>query len=285
MRSNHIISISELQAALPAGNIRLLDATFLLPTMQRDAEAEFAAAHIPGAQFFDIDKIADETVDLPHMLPDASAFAASVRALGINSDSPIVVYDNSPFLSAARCWWMFRYFGHEDIRVLDGGLSGWIAAGGAVSSDVQTPITGNFQASQPKNVGHISYTELRAAIESDAAPQIIDARAAPRFEGSAPEPRAGISSGHMPGACNLPISTLLDENGFLRSDAEIKALFERLPVDYAQPLITSCGSGVTAAGLTLGLAILGIENVRLYDGSWSEWASHADSPIEKGPAV
>ena len=253
--------------------------------MQRDAKAEFAAAHIPGAQFFDIDKIADETVDLPHMLPDTSAFAASVRALGINVDSQIVVYDNSPFLSAARCWWMFRYFGHEDIRVLDGGLSGWIAAGGAVSSDVQTPITGNFQASQPKNVGHISYTELRAAIESDAAPQIIDARAAPRFEGSAPEPRAGISSGHMPGACNLPISTLLDENGFLRSDAEIKALFERLPVDYAQPLITSCGSGVTAAGLTLGLAILGIENVRLYDGSWSEWASHADSPIEKGPAV
>ena len=285
MRSNHIISISELQAALPAGNIRLLDATFLLPTMQRDAEAEFAAAHIPGAQFFDIDKIADETVDLPHMLPDDSAFTASVRALGINSDSQIVVYDNSPFLSAARCWWMFRYFGHEDIRVLDGGLSGWIAAGGAVSSDVQTPITGNFQASQPKNVGHITYAELRAAIESDATPQIIDARAAPRFEGSAPEPRAGISSGHMPGACNLPISTLLNETGFLRSDAEIKALFERLPVDYAQPLITSCGSGVTAAGLTLGLAILGIENVRLYDGSWSEWANHADSPIEKGPAV
>lgn len=284
MRRDHIITASELQDALSAKTIKLLDATFLLPTMQRDAQAEFLEAHIPTAQFFDVDKIADTNVDLPHMLPDAYEFASAVRALGIHTDSHIVVYDNSPFLSAARCWWMFRYFGHKNIRVLDGGLSAWRQAGGAVSAHVETPQTGDFQPSSPVGVGHIHYSELRAAIDSAAAPQIIDARAAPRFEGSAPEPRAGLSSGHMPGACNLPISSLLNEHGFLRRDEEIKALFENLPLDYTQPVITSCGSGVTAAGLTLGLAILGIETVRLYDGSWSEWASHPDAPIVKGPA-
>ena len=285
MRSDIIISVDELLNTFKSPNLKILEATFFLPNQGRNAAAEFTDKHISGAQFFDIDSVADTSVDLPHMLPSPEQFSVQMQELGINTESDIIVYDRSPFLSSARCWWMFRLFGHKKIRVLNGGFAAWIAANGAVETgNAANAKKGNFITSGAKGAGHIIFSELFDEINAKNAKQIIDARPSPRFTGDTPEPRPGLASGHMPGACNLPITQILHNDGTLKSNAELSRLFEDAGIDMSKPVITTCGSGVTAAGLTLALAMLGSEDVRLYDGSWAEWGSHPDAPIEKGHA-
>ena len=283
MRSDIIISVDELLNIFNEPNLKILEATFFLPNQGRDAAAEFTDSHISGAQFFDIDSVADTSIDLPHMLPSPEQFSVQMQELGINTESDIIVYDRSPFLSSARCWWMFRLFGHKKIRVLNGGFEAWKVVNGAVETGKAAIVKkGNFIAKDAIDTGHITFSELFDKISTNMAEQILDARPSPRFTGDAPEPRPGLASGHMPGACNLPITQILHEDGTLKSNAELSKLFHDAGIDLSKPVITTCGSGVTAAGLTLALAMIGNEDVRLYDGSWAEWGSHPDAPIKKG---
>ena len=258
--------------------ITILDASYFLPTMGRDGRSEFAEEHIVGAAFFDIDAIKDEANPLPHMMPDAAVFEAAMRDIGVCSNKQIVVYDNSPFLSAARAWWMLRYFGHRAVCVLDGGMAAWKEAGGETEKSATAPAAGDFSAAAPYETGLITFDELRRDVENSSADQIIDARAGERFNGLAPEPRAGLRSGHIPGSLNLPIGSLLDGSGKLKSAGELQKLFDEAGFDMGVSAVTTCGSGVTAAGLTLALAILGKTDIRLFDGSWSEWGA-SDAPI------
>ena len=263
-----------------AEEIMIFDATYFLPTMGRDGRSEYNKAHIPDAIFFDIDGIKDETSNLPHMVPSANHFQAVMQNLGLNSGQQVVVYDNSPFLSSARTWWMLRLFGHQAVAVLDGGLRAWQSAGGALTNEVSDFPKGNFQASGPALADVITFNELEQAVRAGQADQIIDARAADRFVGISPEPRKGLRAGHIPGSLNLPISDILDKiTGKLKPTDELSELFAEAGLMMEQPAITTCGSGVTAAGLTLALAMLGKTDVRLYDGSWSEWGA-SDAPIE-----
>ncbi len=260
--------------------VKILDATYFLPVMGRDGRAEFLQAHIPDAQFFDIDGIRDETSSLPHMIPSAEYFQSAMRALGLCNTDQIVVYDNSPFLSAARAWWMLRLFGHEAVAVLNGGLAAWQATGGTLTDRLESPRKGNFTARNAVGADVILFEELRRNVRDGTAGQIIDARAAERFYGRAPEPRAGLRSGHIPGSLNLPIAEILNsQTGELKGSEELTALFHDAGFDMDAPAVTSCGSGVTAAGLTLALAVLGKTDIRLYDGSWSEWGA-SDAPLE-----
>ena len=266
--------------AQAADSVVLFDATYFLPTMGRDGRAEYENSHIPGARFFDIDGIKDDTSDLPHMIPSAEVFQDAMRALGLNKGQQVVVYDNSPFLSSARAWWMLRYFGHLPVAVLDGGMRAWQAAGGTTTGDIPPVATGTFTASAPADAGVITFAELEAAVRNGSSDQIIDARAANRFAGTAPEPRAGLRAGHIPGSLNLPIGEILDkETGRLKPADQLDSLFATAGLSMDKPAVTTCGSGVTAAGLTLALAILGKTDIRLYDGSWSEWGA-SDAPIE-----
>jgi thiosulfate/3-mercaptopyruvate sulfurtransferase len=261
-------------------SITILDASYFLPTMGRDGRAEFVQEHIIGAQFFDIDTIKDETDPLPHMMPSASIFEAAMRDIGVHSDQQIIVYDNSPFLSSARAWWMLRYFGHLAVCVLDGGMEAWKQAGGKTEQGNPPAETGSFIAGPPEKAGLILFDELRKAVENGSAQQIIDARAADRFNGLAPEPRPGLRAGHIPGSLNLPINSLLDkQTGKLKTEQELQKLFDDAGFDMNLPSVTTCGSGVTAAGLTLALAILGKTDIRLFDGSWSQWGA-SDAPIK-----
>lgn len=262
--------------------VKILDASTHLPTSDRDAAAEFAAGRIPGAQRFDINKIADPASDLPHMIPAAGQFAMDMGALGLTADDQIVIYDDSAIFPAARAWWMLRLFGHENVAVLNGGLAAWKAAGGALESGpVAVPASSSYTIRPSYGAQVMTMPTLRAMMDVDAAGQIADARPATRFSGSAPEPRAGLRAGHIPGSCNVPLSTLIDENGYYKDADAIRTAFVDGGIDPARPVITSCGSGVTACGLALGLAMLGNEQVFVYDGSWTEWGS-SDAPIETG---
>ena len=279
---SHLITATDAIAALNDPDTRFFDATFVLPTMNRDAKSEFDRSHIPQAQFFDIDAIADPASDLPHMVPDTATFTQMMRALGICNHHRIIFYDNSPFLSSARGWWLLRLFGKQGVFVLDGGLPAYLAAGGTVvSGAAQMPEAGDFTPAEP--LAHIMmFDALRNDIETGQAAQILDARPAPRFTGEAAEPRAGLRSGHMPDAMNVPITTLLDEKtGCLKDNDALTTLFQEVGFDFNRPAITSCGSGVTAAGLTLALAQLGKDDIALYDGSWAEWGA-SDAPIQTG---
>lgn len=278
MMQTTIIS-AEWLLAQDSDRITILDASYFLPTMGRDGRAEFVQEHIIGAQFFDIDTIKDEADPLPHMMPSASVFEAAMRDIGVHSDRQIIVYDNSPFLSSARAWWMLRYFGHLAVCVLDGGMEAWKQAGGKTEQGNPPAETGSFTAGPPEKAGLILFDELREAVENGSAQQIIDARAADRFNGLAPEPRAGLRAGHIPGSLNLPINSLLDkQTGKLKTEQELQKLFDDAGFDMNLPSVTTCGSGVTAAGLTLALAILGKTDIRLFDGSWSQWGA-SDAPI------
>ena len=276
---NHLISIEAFRTIQNDENVLIFDATFVLPAMKRNAPVEFEQIHIPRAQFFDIDKIADTTSDLPHMVPSANDFTAMMRDLGVCQDNKIVVYDNSPFLSAARAWWLFRLFGKAEVYVLDGGLPAYVTAGGAITHGAaDTPSQGDFTATEPL-AQMISFAALRAEIEAKADIQILDARPAGRFDGTVPEPRAGLRSGHMPGAINVPVTDLLNkQTGMMHDTPTLTEIFTKAGLDFDRPAITSCGSGVTAAGLTLALAQLGKYDIALYDGSWSEWGA-SDAPI------
>lgn len=254
--------------------VRILDGSWYLPTDNRDPHAEYLKNHIEGALFFDIDAVSDQSSDLPHTMPDAAQFAGAVSRLGISNQDRVVVYDGAGLFSAARVWWMFRMMGHSDIFILNGGLPKWQDEGRATTAVVKTPAPGNFEA--------VADTRKLATPENllNTTDQIADARAPARFAGTAPEPRAGLRSGHIPNSKNVFFKTLLNEDGTLKSAEALAQVFETAGIDPMKPVITSCGSGVTAAVLDLALTHLGAKDTRLYDGSWSEWGARTDLPIE-----
>ncbi|HYA06895.1 MAG TPA: 3-mercaptopyruvate sulfurtransferase [Xanthobacteraceae bacterium] len=276
--SRHLVSTDWLAERLRSPHVVAVDGSYFLPTLKRDAQAEYRSAHIPGAVFFDIEAVSDHSTELPHMLPGTTQFGAAVGQLGIGDGDTVVVYDSVGLFSAARVWWTFRVLGAKSVYILDGGLPKWQAEGRPLESgEVKRPPK-KFTAEM--NVGAVAMLDdVRLALSSDSV-QVVDARSAERFAGTAPEPRPGLRSGHMPGAFNLPYDRLID-NGRLTTPERIAAAFAAAGVDVDQPIITSCGSGVTAAILTLALESLGKEPKGLYDGSWAEWGSRPDLPVKR----
>ena len=262
--------------------MRILDASWYLPDAKRDPKAEYDAAHIPGARFFDIDDISDARSDLPHMAPPVEKFMSRMRAMGVGDGHQVVVYDGAGIMSAPRVWWLFRLMGHENVAVLDGGFPKWQAEGRAVED--MPPVvkdrhlTVRFQNHLVRDVTQVS----QASKLGDA--QIIDARAAARFRGEAPEPREGLRAGHIPGSRNVPFNTLLNDDKTLKSPAEARAVFEAAGVDLSRPMITTCGSGITASVLALALERIGVDAWSLYDGSWAEWGMFPTVPVATGDA-
>jgi thiosulfate/3-mercaptopyruvate sulfurtransferase len=280
--SPYVVSTSWLAERLDAPDIAVIDASWHLPAAKRDAKAEFLEGHIPGAQFFDIDDISDTETSLPHMLPSPEKFASRMRKLGIGDGKKVIAYDAAGLFSAARAWWMFRVFGHDDVAVLDGGLPKWKAEGrpleeGKAPKPQERHFTARYQALMVRDKADV----LQAVETGDAT--IADARSLPRFSALEPEPRPGVRGGHIPGAKNVHYATLLRPDGTLKSSEEIGKVFAAAGVDIGKPVITSCGSGVTAAILSLGLELIGAKDHGLYDGSWSEWGAASDTPVETGP--
>lgn len=268
-----------LQTRLGEPGLTIIDASWYLPAQKRDARAEYDAAHIPGARFLDQDAVSDPDSPLPHTLPSQRHFAQYVGAMGISADDTIVVYDGPGFFSAPRAWWMFRVMGVFQVYILDGGFDGWKAAGRPVTAEPTKIAPNVFHADF--DAGRVaSLADMRRIVDTGES-QIADARGPGRFTGSEPEPRAGIRSGHMPGARNLPYSAL-SENGELLSKDRLRKVIEDAGIDLSKPVITSCGSGVTAAVVTLALETLGHTDNRLYDGSWAEWGGLSDTPVVTG---
>jgi thiosulfate/3-mercaptopyruvate sulfurtransferase len=275
LASRWLVSTDWLAERLGQADIVVVDASYYLPTQNRDAVAEYLAAHIPGAVFFDIDDIADHSTDLPHMLPGPDQFAKAVGAFGIGDGDTIVVYDALGLFSAARVWWTFRIFGATNVYILDGGLAKWKAENRPLEAGLGEREPRQFTARMNTNAVAIVDEILLALTSRDV--QVVDSRSAERFAGIAPEPRPGLPSGHMPGAFNLPYTKLI-ENGRLIEPERIAAAFAQVGVDVNKPIITTCGSGVTAAILWFALDAIGKPPQSLYDGSWSEWASRPDLP-------
>ena len=277
-----IVTAAWLRDHCDRNNVKILDASSHLPTTERNAQAEFIAQRIAVAGRFDINVIADKSAPLPHTLPSSEVFASHMRALGLNDEDHIIVYCDSAHLSAARAWWMLRLFGHAKVSVLNGGLKSWIAIGGATDSGAETPVAcGHFTIRSAVGANVINLASLQALVTDGIAGQIADARSAGRFAGTQPEPRTGLRAGHIPGSSNVPISSLLHD-GALKDKDDLAATFAACGIDISRPVITTCGSGVTACGLALALAILGNEKTFVYDGSWSEWGA-SNTPIKTGP--
>jgi len=279
--SNDIVSTQWLADHLDSPDIAIIDASWHLPTARRDAKAEFAQVHIPGAQFFDIDELSDTASSLPHMLPSPEKFSSRMRRMGIGDGKRVIAYDSAGLFSAARAWWMFKVFGHDDVAVLDGGLRKWLAEGhateaGPARARQERHFTARFKGSMVKDMKDVS-----AALKSGTA-QLADARSGTRFRGEEVEPRPGVRAGHMPGAKNVHYASLLNPDGTLKSPAGLEAAFKDAGIDLGKPLITTCGSGVTAAILTLGLTLAGARDHALYDGSWTEWGGNPDNPVATG---
>jgi thiosulfate/3-mercaptopyruvate sulfurtransferase len=276
--SRWLKSTEWLAGELGKPDVAVIDGSYYLPTQNRDARAEYVAAHIPGAVFFDINAVADHSTDLPHMLPGPDQFGAAAGDLGISENDTIVVYDGTGLYSAPRVWWTFRIFGARNVCILDGGLPAWKAEGRATEAGMVKRPKKTFNAEM--DTGAVAMlTDVQMALNDQSA-QVVDARSAGRFAGREPEPRAGLRSGHMPGAFSLPFAEIV-ENGRLATPERIAQAFKKAGVDPDKPVITTCGSGVTAAILTLGLETLGKKPGRVYDGSWSEWGSRPDVPVAK----
>ena len=274
-----IVTTEWLAAHLKDPDLRVVDGTWHMPQLKRDARHEFTDAHIPGAVFFDIDEIADTSVPLPHMLPSPPEFANAVGRLGIGDGDRVVAYDTKGgILSAARVWWTFRVFGHEQVGVLDGGLRKWRAESRPLESGTPAPPERRFRA-RPVPALVRSFSEMRANLASRRE-QVLDARSRGRFAGTEPEPRPGLRGGHIPASLNLPYEELYAPDGTLLPPAAIRERFRKAGLDLEKPVVTTCGSGVTAAVLALGLYLLGCRDVPVYDGSWTEWGGRPDTPAE-----
>ncbi|MGV8953664.1 MAG: 3-mercaptopyruvate sulfurtransferase [Cypionkella sp.] len=275
-----LVSTDWLAAHLKDPDLRVLDASWFLPDAGRDAKADYAAGHIPGARFFDLDEISDSRSDLPHMAPPPEKFISRMRAMGVGDGHQVVIYDGAGLFSAARVWWTFRLMGKTDVAVLDGGLPKWRAEGREIEDMPPIVRDRHMTTSRQHNLVKDVTQVAHAAKLGEAV--IIDARAAARFRGEAPEPRPGLRSGHIPGAKNVPFASLLNPDATMKSPPELRAIFEAAGVDLAKSAITSCGSGVTAAVLSLALERIGHRNHALYDGSWAEWGMYDDLAVEKG---
>ncbi|MCA0042310.1 3-mercaptopyruvate sulfurtransferase [Celeribacter litoreus] len=276
-----LVSTDWLAENLKAPELRLIDASWYMPADNRDCHAEYLREHIPGARFVDVDEVADLRSDLPHMLPPVEKFMSRMRALGIGDGHQVVVYDTAGVFSAPRVWWMFKYFGQDNVAVLDGGLPKWKSEG--------RPVTDQPPTIRDRHMITEVHPELVRDVTQVAASSklgdytIIDARSAARFKGEAPEPRAGLASGHIPNSRNVPFTEVLNPNGTLKSNDDLRTVFEAAGVDLSKPAITTCGSGMTAAILGLALTRLGVE-FSLYDGSWAEWGMYGDLRVATGEA-
>jgi thiosulfate/3-mercaptopyruvate sulfurtransferase len=279
MTRDPIVSTDWLAERLDDPKVRVFDASWFMPGSPRDPDKEYAEAHIPGAVRFDIDGLSDHASPLPHMLSAPSEFATAMRRQGLNADSTAVVYDSEGLFSAARAWWNLRAMGHDASFVLEGGLPRWIAEGRPVETGWREPAHGTFKA-HPRLELVEDLDAVRGALAHDSA-QVVDARPAARFRGEAPEPREGLRGGHMPGALNLPWSAVV-EGGALLPAERLRQAFEMAGIDAKAPIVTTCGSGVSAAVLALALARLGRFDVPVYDGSWTEWGGRADTPVATG---
>lgn len=277
-----LVSTGWLDAHLNDPDLRVIDASWYLPGEGREARAEYAAAHIPGARFFDIDEIADRRSSLPHMAPPPEMFVSRLRAMGIGDGHQVVVYDGAGIRSAARVWWTFRLMGKTDVAVLDGGFPRWRAEGRPVED--QAPLLRDRHLTAARQAGLVKDVTQVAAASKLGDHQIVDARPAGRFRGTEPEPWPGLRSGHIPGARNLPFLEVLNPDGTMKDTAALRAAFDAAGVDLARPIITTCGSGVTASVLALALERLGHRDWAVYDGSWAEWGSFPDLKIATGDA-
>lgn len=281
MTGDPLVSASWLAGELGQARLKVVDATWFMPGDPRNGRTEFETAHVPGAVFFDIDAVSDRSSPLPHMLPAPEALAQALAELGLSRGDRVVVYDAQGVFSAPRVWWTLRAAGFKQVFVLDGGLRAWLAAGRPVETGSGSPspvaaADAIFEENLVRNL------EQMRSLSQDGGAQIVDARPTARFLGEAPEPRPGLRSGHMPGALNLPWQALIAEDGRMRPAAELREAFEAAGVDLSAPIVTTCGSGVSAALLALALARLGIDQVPVYDGSWSEWGGRADTPVATG---